>query len=68
MSNSLIENFFKNQRKNLRKLPQQGTSDYERDFSRDALESGKRISKIGKIYWETRKISRRRACYLLRKT
>ena len=46
---------FKNQRRNLRKLPQQGKSDYERDVARKALLSGKRISKSGNTYWETRK-------------
>lgn len=29
--------------------------DYTRDFSREALPPGKRISKNGKVYWETRK-------------
>lgn len=29
--------------------------DYTRDFSREALPPGKRISKNGKAYWETRK-------------
>lgn len=46
---------FRNQRRNLRKLPQKGKSDYERDVTRTALLSGKRISKSGKKYWETRK-------------
>lgn len=45
----------KNQRKNLRVLKQVGKSDKERDASRKALAPGKRISKTGKIYWETRK-------------
>ena len=46
---------FKNQRRNLRKLPQKGKSDYERDVVRKALLSGKRISKSGNTYWETRR-------------
>ena len=40
---------------NFRKLKQVGKSDYERDVTRKALLSGKRISKSGKVYWETRK-------------
>ena len=46
---------FKSQRRNLRKLPQRGKSDYERDVTRKALLSGKRISKDGSTYWEPRK-------------
>lgn len=46
---------FKNERRNLRKLPQIGKTDYERDVTRKALLSGKRISKNGNTYWETRK-------------
>ena len=46
---------FKNQRRNLRKLKQVGKSNYERDVSRKALLSGKRISKSGNTYWETRR-------------
>jgi len=46
---------FRSQRKNLRKLPQVGTSDRVVDSKRAALLSGKRISKYGKVYWETRK-------------
>lgn len=46
---------FKNQRRNLRELKQKGKSDTERDKTRKALLSGKRMSKSGKIYWETRK-------------
>ncbi len=45
----------KNQRRNLRQLTQRGKSDYERDVVRKALLSGKRISRNGKTYWETRK-------------
>jgi hypothetical protein len=46
---------FKNKRRNLRELKQVGKSDKERDSARKALLSGKRISKTGKTYWETRK-------------
>ena len=47
---------FKNQRKHLRILPQTGKGkvDKERDQARKALAPGKRISKTGKIYWESR--------------
>lgn len=45
----------KNQRKNLRVLKQVGKSDIPRDRARKALAAGKRISKTGKVYWETRK-------------
>lgn len=47
---------FKNQRRNLRQLPQtqKGKTDKVRDKERHALLPGKRISKTGKIYWETR--------------
>jgi len=34
---------------------QVGTSNKARDESRKALAPGKRVSKSGKIYWETRK-------------
>lgn len=41
--------------KNLRQLPQvKNTKDIVRDLSREAVMPGKRISKNGKIYWETR--------------
>ena len=46
---------FKNQRRNLRTLKQRGTSNASRDSKRDALMPGKRVSKTGKVYWETRK-------------
>lgn len=42
-------------RKNLRTLPQVGTTDKKIDEARKALMPGKRISKTGKVYWETRK-------------
>jgi hypothetical protein len=46
---------FKNQRRNLRQLKQVGKSNKKRDEERHALLSGKRISKAGNVYWETRK-------------
>lgn len=46
---------FRSQRRNLRQLSQVGKSDKIRDEERKALLAGKRISKTGKIYWETRK-------------
>jgi hypothetical protein len=46
---------FKNKRRNLRELKQVGTSDKERDISRKSLMPGKRMSKSGNVYWETRK-------------
>ena len=48
---------FKNQRRNLRTLPQiqkNKVKSKSRDASRKALKPGKRISKTGKVYWETR--------------
>lgn len=45
----------KSARKNLRVLEQVGTSVKSRDVKRKALAPGKRISKTGKVYWETRK-------------
>ena len=45
---------FRSQRKHLRTLKQVGKSDKIRDEERKALMSGKRISKNGKVYWETR--------------
>jgi len=46
---------YKNQRRNLRKLKQVGTTNVSGDAKREALMPGKRISKSGKVYWETRK-------------
>jgi len=46
---------FKNMRRNLRELKQVGKSNISRDKKRKALRPGKRISKTGKVYWETRK-------------
>ena len=48
---------FKNQRRNLRVLEQtqKGKVDVVIDSSRKALAPGKRISKTGKIYWESRR-------------
>lgn len=45
----------KSQRRNLRQLPQVGTSIKDVDASRKSLMPGKRISKAGNVYWETRK-------------
>jgi len=39
----------------LKILKQRGTSNLKIDEKRSALPPGKRISKTGKIYWETRK-------------
>ena len=46
----------KSQRRNLRQLPQVNVKglDKERDASRKALMPGKRISKNGNVYFETR--------------
>lgn len=49
---------FKNQRRNLRVLEQTGKNkviSIERDRERKSLMPGKRVSKSGKIYWESRK-------------
>ena len=46
---------FKNQRRNLRQLPQTGTTNALNDARRKALLPGKRMSKAGNVYWETRK-------------
>ena len=45
----------KSLRETLRPLDQVGTSNLKRDLVRQALPPGKRISKTGNIYWETRK-------------
>ena len=45
----------RSKRKNLRVLDQVGKSDKVIDESRKALVPGKRVSKKGNIYWETRK-------------
>lgn len=45
----------KSLRKNLRVLDQTGKTNKARDCKRKALAAGKRISKNGKVYWETRK-------------
>lgn len=39
----------------IKELKQRGTSNKKRDEPREALLPGKRISKSGKVYWETRK-------------
>lgn len=41
--------------KTIRTLRQVGRSNYKRDFSRYALTAGKRISRNGAVYWETRR-------------
>ena len=47
---------FKNQRKNLKKSDYQiGKSIKSIDIKRKALAPGKRISKTGKVYWESRR-------------
>ena len=46
---------YRNQRRNLRALKQVGKSIKAKDEKRKALAPGKRISKTGKVYWETRK-------------
>ena len=43
------------QQKILKHLDQVGKSDKYLDERRKALPSGKRVSKSGKVYWETRK-------------
>ena len=45
----------KNQRKNIKVLDQTGKTTPSIDTKRKALAPGKRISKSGKVYWETRK-------------
>jgi len=46
----------KNKRRNLRQLPQihKNQTNKSIDSKREALLAGKRMSKNGKIYWETR--------------
>ena len=47
---------FKNQRKNLKKSEHQtGKTIKSIDKKRKALAPGKRISKTGKVYWESRR-------------
>ncbi len=46
---------FKNQRRNMRVLDQTGKTNIKADVKREALAPGKRISKAGNVYWETRK-------------
>jgi hypothetical protein len=47
---------FRNMRRNLRTLPQTAKSKTNKgiDIKRNALMPGKRVSKTGKVYWETR--------------
>lgn len=46
---------FRNQRRSLRTLKQVGKTSKAIDSKRQALMPGKRISKSGNVYWETRK-------------
>lgn len=46
---------FRSKRRNLRELDQVGKTNVYEDKKRKALLPGKRMSKDGKIYWETRK-------------
>lgn len=46
---------FKNLRKNLHVTHQVGKTNLVRDLARKALKPGKRISKTGNVYYETRK-------------
>jgi len=46
---------YRNQRRNLRVLKQVGKSIKSIDEKRKALAPGKRVSKNGNTYWETRK-------------
>lgn len=46
---------FKNLRQSLHTTPQVGKSNLIRDVARKALAPGKRVSKTGNIYYETRK-------------
>jgi len=55
MDNDFMAVGFKNKRKNLRVLEQVGKTNKVVDSKRKALLPGKRISKSGKVYWETRK-------------
>ena len=56
---SMLDEFetikIKSLRENLRPLDQVGTSNFKRDIVRKALPPGKRISKTGNIYWESRR-------------
>ena len=45
----------KSARRIVKVLPQKGKSVKSVDEKRKAMPSGKRISKTGKVYWETRK-------------
>ena len=46
---------FRSKRRNLRQLKQRGKTNALIDSKRHALLAGKRVSKNGKTYWETRK-------------
>ena len=51
----MVNGFIQKRSGNLKMLPQTGKSDIVRDKGRKALLPGKRISKTGNVYWETRK-------------
>ena len=54
--NILIAGELTSKRSTLKVLPQKGKlADFIRDSSRVAQLPGKRISKTGKVYWETRR-------------
>lgn len=59
IKNKIDEEFkpvkIKGLRDNLRVLKQVGRTNIKIDKERKALMPGKRISKTGKVYWETRK-------------
>ena len=59
IKNKIVEEFkpvkIKGLRDNLRVLKQVGRTNIKIDKERKALMPGKRISKTGKVYWETRK-------------
>ena len=46
---------FRSKRRNLRQLKQVGSTSKDEDSKRHALLPGKRVSRNGNIYWETRK-------------
>jgi hypothetical protein len=46
---------YRNQRRNLKQLKQVGRSNQKVDEHLKALLPGKRMSKSGNVYWETRK-------------
>ena len=56
---SMLDEFetvkIKSLRETVRPLNQVGRTNIKRDLVRQALPPGKRISKTGNVYWETRK-------------